>query len=80
MTGLTLAAAASVAVGLSIGAAATIGVTLAADDHSLAPPSTVPAPSGPDLVQYGDRCDHGHCVPCAGGQACMATFPQALRP
>ncbi len=80
MTGLTLATAASVAVGLSIGAAATVGVTLAADDHALAPPSTAPTPSGPHLVQYGDRCDHGECVPCAGDQACMAKFPQALRP
>ena len=34
MTGFTLAAAASVAVGLSIGAATTVGVTLAVDDHS----------------------------------------------
>ena len=40
MTGFTLAAAASIAVGLSIGAAATVGVTLAADDHALAPVSS----------------------------------------
>ncbi len=80
MAGFALAAAASIAVGLSIGAAATIGVTLAAGEHSLAPASTVPTPSGPYPAQYGDRCDHGHCLPCAADQACMAKFPQALRP
>ena len=33
MTGFTLAAAASIVAGLSIGAAATVGVTLAVRDH-----------------------------------------------
>jgi hypothetical protein len=66
MGGMTLAAAAGIAAGLMIGAAATVGVTLAVEDHSMvpaqAPPST-PIPSGPFLVNYGDRCWHGHCVP-----------------
>ena len=66
MTGFTLAAAASVAVGLSIGVATTVAVTLAVADHSGAPAQSRPAPwrpTGPYLVQYGDRCFHGHCLP-----------------
>jgi hypothetical protein len=69
MGGITLAAAAGIAAGLMIGAAATVGVTLALDataDHSTGPAQTPPAtwiPSGPYLVNYGDRCWHGHCVP-----------------
>lgn len=66
MTGLTLAAVAGIAAGLMIGAAATVGVTLAVEDHNLAPAQTAPAapiPAGPYLVNYGDRCWHGHCVP-----------------
>ena len=81
MAGMTLAAVASVAVGLSIGAAATVGVTLAAaDDHSVAPASAVPTPSSPYQVQYGDRCNRGNCPPCNSGQACAATFSQAFAP
>ncbi len=66
MAGFSLAAAASIAAGLVIGAAATIGVTLAAEDHKVAPARTAPAmrgPTGPYLVNYGSRCWHGHCVP-----------------
>ncbi|MDT5116610.1 MAG: hypothetical protein QOE30_2349 [Mycobacterium sp.] len=66
MGGMTLAAAAGIAAGLMIGAAATVGVTLAVEDHSMVPAQTPPAtpiPSGPFLVNYGDRCWHGHCVP-----------------
>jgi hypothetical protein len=66
MGGMTLAAAAGIAAGLMIGAAATVGVTLAVEGHSMVPAQTPPAtpiPSGPFLVNYGDRCWHGHCVP-----------------
>jgi hypothetical protein len=62
MTGLTLAAAASIVAGISIGAAATVGVTLAVQDHKVAPAPATPAPSRAYLVQYGDRCWHGHCI------------------
>jgi Protein of unknown function (DUF2613) len=62
MTGFTLAAVGSIAAGLSIGAAATVGVTLAVQDHKVAPAPVVPTPSRPYLVQYGDRCWHGHCI------------------
>jgi hypothetical protein len=79
MTGLTLAAA-SIAVGLSIGAAATVGVTLAADDHAVSPAQN-PAPRpGPYLVDYGDRCFHGHCLPCDSKQSCLNQLPPGLRP
>jgi hypothetical protein len=66
MTGFTVAAAVGVAAGLMIGAAATVGVTLAVEDHRMVPAHIAPAtrnPSGPYLVDYGSRCWHGHCVP-----------------
>ncbi|BBZ73056.1 DUF2613 family protein [Mycobacterium paraseoulense] len=66
MTGFTLAAAASIAVGLSVGVATTLGVTVAVADHGMAPTRGRPAvlnPLGPHQVQYGDRCFHGHCLP-----------------
>ncbi len=66
MTGFTLAAAASIVVGLSVGVATTFGVTLAVADHGVAPARGRPAapnPLGPHQVQYGDRCFHGHCLP-----------------
>jgi len=86
MTGLTLATAASIAVGLSIGAAATVGGTLALevlDGHSMAPAHGPPAPrspAGPYLVDYGDRCFHGHCLPCNSKQSCLNQLPPQLRP
>lgn len=66
MTGFTMAAAASIAVGLSVGAATTLGVTVAVADHGAAPARGRPAvlnQLGPHQVQYGDRCFHGHCLP-----------------
>jgi hypothetical protein len=78
MAGFTLAAAASIAVGLSIGAVATVGVTLALDNQSVAPAQSPPAPrkpAGPYLVQYGDRCLHGHCLPCDSLQGCLNKLP-----
>ena len=63
MSGFTLAAAASIAAGLSIGAAAIVGVTLAVEDHDVARAQRVPTPSAPHLVEYGDRCYQGHCLP-----------------
>lgn len=65
MTGFTLAAAASVAVGLTVGVATTLGVTLAVADHGAAARARPAAltPLEPHQVQYGDRCFHGHCLP-----------------
>ena len=57
MTGLRVAAAASIVAGLSIGAVATVGVTLAVQDHRAAPASGATPISPPYLVGYGDRCD-----------------------
>ena len=82
MAGFTLAAAASIAVGLSIGAAATVGVTLAleaVEGDGMAPTHRSPNPSGPYLVQYGDRCFHGHCLPCDSVQGCLNKLPWGLR-
>ncbi len=78
MTGFTLAAA-SIAVGVSIGAATTVGVTLAVTDRPTAP-AQPPPPSAPYQVQYGDRCFHGHCLPCASKQECLDELPPQLRP
>jgi hypothetical protein len=61
--GFTLAAAASIAAGLSIGAAVTVGVTLAVEDHDVARGLRVRTPSAPHLVEYGDRCYAGVCLP-----------------
>jgi hypothetical protein len=79
MTGFTLAAAASIVAGLSIGTAATIGVTLAVE-HGAPPAHGIPSQSGPHLVEYGDRCYHGHCLPCNGPQDCVNKLPPWLRP
>lgn len=81
--GVTLAAAASIVVGLPIGAAATVGAKLtleAVEVHTTAPPQAPPAPSGPNLVQYGDRCFHGHCLPCDSKESCLSELPPELRP
>ena len=66
MAGFSWAAAASIAAGLMIGAAATVGVTLEIEDHKTAPAETAPDarnPAGPYLVSYGSRCWRGHCIP-----------------
>lgn len=65
MPGFTLAAAASIAAGLSLGAAATLGVTLAICGGRAAPVHTAPAPVVlSTVVQYGDRCSGGTGTPC----------------
>jgi hypothetical protein len=64
MAGFSWAAAASIAAGLMIGAAATVGVTLEIEDHRATPAQTAPQhPAGPYLVSYGSRCWRGHCIP-----------------
>ena len=83
MTGFRVAAAASIAAGLSIGAAATVGVTVAVEDHGITPAQEQPTPrnpSGPHLVQYGDRCFQGHCLPCDSIEGCLNKLPPGLRP
>lgn len=66
MAGFTLAATASVAAGVVLGIAATVGVTLAAESYAdrgaATPAQSSPRPAGPALVEYGDRCIHGHCL------------------
>ncbi|MCV7028152.1 DUF2613 family protein [Mycobacterium sherrisii] len=66
MTGFALAAVTGVVAGLMIGAAATVGITLAVQDHGTMHEPAAPAtrsPTGPYLVNYGERCWHGHCIP-----------------
>lgn len=62
MSGFTVAAAASFAVGLSIGVAMTVGITLAVADDTAVRVHAPPRPALPYQVQYGDRCIHGHCL------------------
>ncbi|WP_260860506.1 DUF2613 family protein [Mycobacterium tilburgii] len=52
MAAFTLATVAGAAAGLAIGAVATIGVTLAAEDHTIVPVRAPSSPSSPYLVQY----------------------------
>jgi uncharacterized protein DUF2613 len=80
MTGFPLAAVASIAAGLSIGAAATVGVTLAVEEDGTVPVQAPPTRSAPYLVGYGDRCFHGHCLPCDSKQSCLNRLPPGLRP
>ncbi|OBK12412.1 DUF2613 domain-containing protein [Mycobacterium asiaticum] len=57
MPGFSLAAAFSVVAGLSLGAAATVGVTLMAQESESSPSvRKAPAPVVSTVVQYGDRC------------------------
>ena len=71
MPGFTMAAAASIALGLSMGAAATVGVTLAVEGREAAPTPSPPAPRnpGPYLVDYGGR------LPCNSVQGCLNRIP-----
>ena len=82
MPGLTVtAAAASIAVGLSMGAVATVGFTVvleALEDHATAPAPPEPNRSSVPLVPYGDRCYHGHCLPCDSVQGCVNKLPPLL--
>jgi uncharacterized protein DUF2613 len=75
MTAFTLAAAAAIAAGLAIGAVATVGVTLAAEDHTVVPARSPSSPSSPFLVQYGDRCIGGYCLPCDSPDDCLNQLP-----
>jgi hypothetical protein len=75
MTAFTLAAAAGIAAGLAIGAVATVGVTLAAEDHTVVPARAPSSPSSHYLVQYGDRCIGGYCLPCDGPDDCLNQIP-----
>jgi hypothetical protein len=77
VTGFSFAALASIAAGFSIGAVATVGVTLATADEHL-PAQVVPAPaqSGPHLVEYGFRIP---APPCNSVQSCRNKLPPGLR-
>jgi hypothetical protein len=62
MAGFTVAAAVSIAVGLSAGVATTVGITLAVAADTVVPVQAPPRPALPYQVEYGDRCVHGHCL------------------
>ena len=64
MNQFALRAVASIVAGIALGAAAVLGVTLALQqDSRAAQPQGDPNPSVSNLVEYGDRCVHGHCLP-----------------
>ncbi|GFG73973.1 DUF2613 domain-containing protein [Mycobacterium botniense] len=74
-------AASSVVVGAILGAVAMFGGTFVVQHHGRAPqPPRDPNPSISHLVQYGNRCYHGHCLPCASKQECLNKLPPQLRP
>ena len=73
MSGFTMAVA-SIAVGLSMGAVAAVGVTLAAEAGE-APPTPGPPVSrtpGPYLVDYGGRVPN---LPCNSVRGCLNQIP-----
>ena len=76
MSGFTMAVA-SIAVGLSMGAVAAVGVTLAAQSGDAAPTPGPPVTRtpGPSLVDYGDRCTNGSCLPCNSVRGCLNKIP-----
>ncbi|RUP01026.1 MAG: DUF2613 family protein [Mycobacterium sp.] len=62
MPGFTLTAAVSIAAGLLLGAAATVGVTLVVSGGDGAPAQPEPVPVVMStVVQYGDRCPTSFC-------------------
>ncbi|CAM4384853.1 hypothetical protein MB901379_00407 [Mycobacterium basiliense] len=77
MPGFALAAMATIAAGLSIGAAATVGLTLVVQGGSMTPTHSVPAPAVNTVVQYGDRCFDDYCPPpCGETTPCLNTRPR----
>lgn len=78
MRRFVLPAAASVLAGLALGAAGVFGLTFLA--HSAATPGPAYQQSSvSSRVQYGDRCFHGHCLPCNSKQDCLDKLPPAIR-
>jgi uncharacterized protein DUF2613 len=73
MSGLTIAAA-SIAVGLSMGAVATVGVTLAVQGNDAVPTPSPPVTRspGPYLVDYGGRVPN---LPCNSVRGCLNQIP-----
>jgi hypothetical protein len=72
MRRLALHAMASIVAGLVLGAVAVFGVTLVVEqDARAAKPQGDPNPSVLNLVQYGDRCVHGHCLPSCWHGHCL---------
>ncbi len=75
MTGFTLAAAASIAVGLSVGFATTVGVTLAVAEHGAAPVRgrpALPIPSAPVRCNMATGASTGTASPDQGTGAANA--------
>jgi hypothetical protein len=66
-----LPAVVSVLAGLLIGAAAVFAITLVAQrDNEPTPRQDYEQVSVSNQVEYGDRCFHGHCLPCNSKWSC----------
>jgi hypothetical protein len=66
-----LPAVVSVLAGLLIGAVAVFGVTLVAQrDNGPTLRQDYEQVSVSNQVEYGDRCFHGHCLPCNSKRSC----------
>lgn len=74
MSGFRFAALASIAAGLSLGAVATVGVTLAAADEYVPAPTPVQTQLRPESVEYGGRVPN---LPCNSVQSCRNLLPFA---
>jgi hypothetical protein len=75
-----LPAAASMLADLLLGGAAGVGITLVArgqDKPALTQDDEKPSVS--NRVEYGDRCFHGHCLPCDSKQSCLDELPPHIR-
>ena len=70
MVRFVLPALASVTDGLLLGAAAVLGITLIAQGDTETFNQGYERSTGPNQVQYGDRCLHGHCFSCNSTQDC----------
>jgi hypothetical protein len=70
MVRFVLPALASVAAGLLLGAAAVLGITLVAQGDTETFNQRYERSTGPNQVQYGDRCLFGHCFSCNSTQDC----------
>jgi hypothetical protein len=71
MKRFVLPAAVSVLAGALVGAAAVFGITLVAQGETEPTLTEGYEPSSvSNQVEYGDRCFHGHCLPCNSKQSC----------
>jgi hypothetical protein len=71
MNRILLPAMVSVLAGLLLGGATVLGITLVAQSEEKPTLTRDYERSSPaNQVEYGDRCFHGHCLPCNSKEEC----------